>query len=80
MAGDTPRTQTQPGLPATNPGDAELRGASRGAREGIFIVELATGDFNMKVTKPKLWTDSTSAQATAKRIGPGSKLGHLEVA
>ena len=72
-------TQTQPGLPATSSGDAELRGISRGAREGIFIVELATGDFNMKVTKPKLWTDSTSAQATAKRIGPGSKLRHLEV-
>ena len=47
-------TQTQPGLPATSSGDAELRGISRGAWEGIFIVELATGDFNMKVTKPKL--------------------------
>ncbi|CAJ1383334.1 unnamed protein product, partial [Effrenium voratum] len=72
-------SQTQPGLPATSSPDAELRGVSRGAREALFIKELATIDFGLKVKKPKLWTDSSSAQAAARRIGPGSKLRHLEV-
>ena len=67
-------SQTQPGLPATSSPDAELRGVSRGARETLFIKELATIDL-----KPKLWTDSSSAQAAARRIGPGPKLRHLEV-
>ena len=72
-------SQTQPGLPATSSPDAELRGVSRGAREALFIKELATIDFGLKVKKPKLWTDLSSAQAAARRIGPGSKLRHLEV-
>ena len=72
-------SQTQPGLPATSSPDAELRGVSRGAREALFIKELATIDSGLKVRKPKLWTDSSSAQAAARRIGPGSKLRHLEV-
>ena len=72
-------TQTQPGLPATSSPDAELRGVSRGSRESIFVEELARLDFKLSVSKPKLWTDSSSAMQASKRIGPGSKLRHLEV-
>ena len=39
--------QTQPGLPATSSSDAEMRGASRGAREAIF---------SMRSGKARLWT------------------------
>ena len=72
-------TQTQPGLPATSSPDAELRRVSRGSRESIFVEELARPDFKLSVSKPKLWTDSSSAMQASKRIGPGSKLRHLEV-
>ena len=72
-------TQTQPGLPATSSPDAELRGVSRAAREAIFLKELITRDFGQQCGKPRLWTDSSSAMQASKRIGPGSKLRHLEV-
>ena len=63
-------------LPATSSGDAEIRrGISRGAREAIFLYELATKDFGLSVAKPKL----SAALSASKRIGPGSKLRHLEV-
>ena len=59
--------------------DAELRGVSRAAREAIFLKELITRDFGQQCGKPRLWTDSSSAMQASKRIGPGSKLRHLEV-
>ena len=68
-------TQTQPGLPVTSTPDAELRGASR----VIFVKELIELDFGIECQKPRMWTDSSSAMQAAKRIGPGSKLRHLEV-
>ena len=71
--------QTQPGLPATSSSDAEIRGASRGAREAIFLWDLGTLDFGLKISRPKLWTDSSAAMQAAKRIGPGSKVRHLDV-
>ena len=52
---------------------------SRGAREAIFLYELATKDFGLSVAKPKLWTDSSAALSASKRVEPGSKLRHLEV-
>ena len=72
-------TQTQPGLPATSSPDVELRGVSRAAREAIFLKELITRDFGQQCGKPRLWTDGSSAMQASKRIGPGSKLRHLEV-
>ena len=72
-------TQTQPGLPATSSPDAELRGVSRTARETIFVRELLEKDFGITCAKPRLWTDSSSAMQASKRIGPGTKLRHLEV-
>ena len=70
-------TQTQPGLPATSSPDAELRGVSRAAREALFLHELAELDFCLPVTKPKVWSDSSSGIQAGKRIGPGTKLRHL---
>ncbi len=72
-------TQTQPGLPATSSPDAELRGVSRTARETIFVRELLENDFGSSCSKPRLWTDSSSAMQVSKRVGPGTKLRHLEV-
>ena len=75
----TTTTQTQPGLPATSSPDAELRGISRACREALFVYELATKDFGLEVQVPRLWSDSSTGIMAAKRIGPGSKLRHLEV-
>ena len=72
-------TQTQPGLPATSSPDAELRGISRAAREAIFLYGLATEDFGLSIHVPRLWSDSSTAIVAAKRIGPGTKLRHLDV-
>ncbi|CAE7530574.1 RE1 [Symbiodinium natans] len=72
-------TQTQPGLPATSSPDAELRGISRACREAIFVHELATMDFGLEVEIPRLWSDSSTGITAAKRIGPGTKLRHLDV-
>ncbi|CAE7522738.1 unnamed protein product [Symbiodinium sp. CCMP2592] len=72
--------QTQPGLPATSSGDAEIRGVSRAAREAVFLRELAEKDFALACGVPRLWADSAASIGAAKRIGPGSKLRHLEVA
>ena len=72
-------TQTQPGLPATSSPDAELRGISRATREALFTHGLANEDFGLQTSIPWLWTDSSTALTAAKRIGPGSKLRHLEV-
>ncbi|CAE7273855.1 unnamed protein product [Symbiodinium sp. CCMP2592] len=72
--------QTQPGLPATSSGDAEIRGVSRAAREAVFLRELAEKDFALACGLPRLWADSAASIGAAKRIGPGSKLRHLEVA
>ena len=75
----TATSQTQPGLPATSSGDAETRGLSRGAREAKFIRQLGD-DFQLRISIPKLLTDSTVALTTSKRLGPGTKLRHLDVA
>ncbi|CAE7213819.1 unnamed protein product [Symbiodinium sp. CCMP2592] len=72
--------QTQPGLPATSSGDAEIRGVSRAAKEAVFLRELAEKDFALACGVPRLWADSAASIGAAKRIGPGSKLRHLEVA
>ena len=72
-------TQTQPGLPATSSPDAEFRGVSRTARETIFVRELLENDFGISCSKPGLWTDSSSAMQASKRIGPGTKLRHLDL-
>ena len=72
--------QTQPGTPATSSGEAETRALSRGARDIMFIKQLAEEDFNMKLGVPRLWTDASTALQTAKRLGAGSRMRHIEVA
>ena len=71
-------TQTQPGLPATSSGEAEVRGTAKGAASALYIRQLVTEDFGIAVSTPKLWTDSTAALAWTKRIGSG-KTRHLEI-
>ena len=72
-------TQTQPGLPASSSSDAELRGMARGTREVLFVKQLAEQDFHLKCGLPRLHADSAVALQTARKIGPGNKLRHLEV-
>ena len=56
-----------------------IRGASRGAREAIFLCDLGKLDFGLRIARPKLWTDSSAAMQASKRIGPGTKLRRLDV-
>ena len=53
---------------------------SRGARDIMFIKQLAEEDFRLKLGQPRLWTDATAALQTAKRLGAGSKMRHIELA
>ena len=72
--------QTQPGTPATSSGEAETRALSRGARDAMFVKQLAEEDFGLKLGTARLWTDATTALQTAKRLGAGSKMRHIELA
>ncbi|CAE7807056.1 unnamed protein product [Symbiodinium sp. CCMP2592] len=56
-----------------------LRGISRACREALFVHELATLDFGLEVEIPRIWSDSSTGITAAKRIGPGTKLKHLDV-
>ena len=57
--------------------DAELRGMSRACR--IFVHDRTVSDFGLEVETPRIWSDSSTGITAAKRIGPGSKLRHLDV-
>ena len=75
----TGSSQTQPGLPATSSGDAETRAMSRGAREAAYL-QLLSRDFGLLLAKPRMFTDSSTALSSSKRLGPSTKLRHLAVA
>ncbi|CAE7235700.1 unnamed protein product [Symbiodinium sp. CCMP2592] len=68
------------GTPASSSGGAETRALSRGARDVMFIKQLAEEDFRLRLGQPRLWTDATTALQTAKRLGAGSKMRHIELA
>ncbi|CAE7253040.1 unnamed protein product [Symbiodinium sp. CCMP2592] len=68
------------GTPASSSGEAETRALSRGARNVMFIKQLAAEDFRLRLGQPRLWTDATTALQTAKRLGAGSKMRHIEFA
>ena len=72
--------QTQPGTPATSSGEAETRALSRGARDAMFVKQLAEEDFGLKLGTARLWTDATTALQTAKRLRGGGKMRHIELA
>ena len=76
----TAHPQTQPGTPTTSSSEAETRALSRGARKIIFIKQFAKENFNMKLSVPRLWADASTALQTAKRLGAGSRMRHIEVA
>ena len=52
--------------PAPVAGSTALEPAS-GTRESIFVEELARLDFKLSVSKPKLWTNSSSAMTGKQR-------------
>jgi hypothetical protein len=52
---------------------------SRAAKELIYLEQLASLDFGMKLRKPRLYGDNAAGITVAKKLGPGSKLRHLEV-
>ncbi|CAE6971006.1 RE2 [Symbiodinium sp. CCMP2592] len=58
----------------------EVYSDSDWAGEAVFLRELAEKDFALACGLPRLWADSAASIGAAKRIGPGSKLRHLEVA
>jgi hypothetical protein len=72
-------TQTQPGVPGTSSLDAELREFSRLARYVLFLQQLAEQDFGLRTEMPEIYTDSAVGLQSSKKLGPGTKLRHLEV-
>ena len=53
--------QTQPSLPETSSGEADSRALSRGARDIMFVKQLAEEDFAMKSGTLRLRTDTSVA-------------------
>ena len=69
---------TQPGVPATSSGEAELRALTRCGQSAVYVRNLAQHDFKLKVDTPRIWCDSSAALQAAKRIGMG-KMRHVAV-
>ena len=61
----------KPGLPATSSPDAELRGISRAC-----VLDFG---LEVEVEVPRIWSDSSASITAAKRVGPGTKLRHVDV-
>ena len=59
---------TQPGVPATSSGEAEIRSLTHCAQSSVHV----------KVDTPRVWCDSSAASQAAKRIGMG-KTRHVAV-
>ena len=69
---------TQPGVPATSSGEAEIRSLTHCAQSSVYVRNLACEDFGLKVDTPRVWCDSSAALQAAKRIGMG-KMRHVAV-
>ena len=69
---------TQPGVPATSSGEAEIRSWTHCAQSSVYVRNLACEDFGLKVDTPRVWCDSSAALQAAKRIGMG-KMRHVAV-
>ena len=70
--------QTQHGTPATSSSETETRILNRGGRDAMFVKQLAEEHFGMKLGTARLWTDAITALQTAKQLGAGSKMRHIE--
>jgi hypothetical protein len=46
----------------------------------MFIKQLGEEDFGLKMAVPRVWTDASTALQTAKRLGAGSRMRHIDVA
>ena len=69
---------TQPGVPATSSGEAEVRSLTHCAQSAVYVRNLAQEDFGLTVDTPRVWCDSSAALQAAKRIGMG-KMRHVAV-
>ena len=72
-------SSTQSGNPATSSGEAELRSLNHCAQSCMYIQNLAVHDFDLPVSTPRIWCDSSAALQAAKRIGVG-KMRHISLA
>lgn len=45
----------------------------------MFVKQLGEEDFGLKFGIPRMWTDAPTALQTAKRLGAGSKMRHIDV-
>ena len=72
------KSTTQPGVPATSFGEAEMRSLTRCAQSCVYVKNLAQEDFGMKIDTPRVWCDSSAALQAAKRIGL-AKMRHVAV-
>ena len=72
-------SSTQSGNPATSSGEAELRSLNHCAQSCMYIQNLAVHDFDLPVSTPRIWCDSSAALQAAKRIGVG-KMRHISFA
>ena len=70
-------SQTQPGLPSLSSGESELRAATRGACEGIYVKKVLT-EFGIEA-EIEMDTDASAAYQAASKMS-GGRLRHLEVA
>lgn len=69
---------TQPGVPATSSGEAEVRSLTHCAQSAVYVRNLAQEDFGLRIDTPRIWCDSSAALQAAKRIGLG-KMRHVAV-
>ena len=61
---------TQPGVPATSSGEAELRALTRCGQSAVYARNLAQNDSKLEIDTPRM-CDSSAALQAAKRIGMG---------
>ena len=58
---------TQPGVPATSSGEAQLRALAPCGQSAVYVRNLAQNDFKLT----RIWCDSSAALPAAKRVGIG---------
>ena len=52
-------SHTQPGVPATSSGEAEIRSLTQCAKDTVFLKNLCELDFGPVVDTPRIWCDSS---------------------
>ena len=71
-------SHTQPGVPATSSGEAEIRSLTQCAKDTVFLKNLCELDFGLLVDTPRIWCDSSAALQGSRKMGVG-KMRHVAV-